>query len=108
MKKILPALYFACSFLFCWETNYGQVAGNPELKTTNPMAFPADKSPTRLSPELKKLSDQGNGAALRSLISKPGPANNGLDPYMQIQGNNIVIDVTVKGNMNAAKAELQK
>jgi subtilisin family serine protease len=108
MKKILPALYFACSFLFCWKTNYGQVPGNPELIRINSMATPADKSPTRLSPELKKLSDQGNRPALRSLIAKPGPANNGLDPYMQIQGNNIVIDVTVKGEMNAAKAELTK
>src|SRR5664279_870619 len=108
MRKNLLAVFCGLCSLLCWKTEYAQVPGNPQLKTPVPNSFAVDKTPTRLSPELKKISNQNNGPNLRQLsIVKPVPTNDALDKYIQYQGTGIVIDVTVKGNVNTAKAELQ-
>ncbi|HEY4156120.1 MAG TPA: S8 family serine peptidase [Puia sp.] len=110
MRKRLLTLLCVSLSLLCWNTDYAQVAGNPRLKTPNQTALEVDKSPTRLSPELKKLAAQAGGQNQRRLNAniKPIPPNDALDKYMQIQGNGVVIDITVKGNISSAKTELQK
>ena len=110
MKKKLLTLFFGLWCLLYWNIDYAQVSGNPQLKSPSLTTVSPDKSPTRLSPELRKLTDQNNGPALRSLSvqANPVPANSALDKYLQMQGNGIVIDITVRGNIHSAKADLQK
>src|SRR6185295_10483792 len=110
MKKKLLTLFFGLWCLLYWNIDYAQVSGHPQLKSPSLTTVSPDKSPTRLSPELRKLTDQNNGPALRSLSvqANPVPANSALDKYLQMQGNGIVIDITVRGNINSAKADLQK
>ena len=109
MRKNLLLVFCGLSSLLCWKTEYAQVPGSPQLKTPVPNSFAVDKTPTRLSPELKKIANQNNGPNLRQLsIVKPVQTNDALDKYIQYQGSGIVIDVTVKGNVNTAKAALQK
>ena len=109
MRKFLPLLCGVLS-LVCWENNYGQVTGDPRLNSAGPALISVDKSPTKLSPELKKLVDQTSGPGLRRLstTSNPIPPSAALDKYMQIQGNGVVIDITARGNISTAVAELQK
>jgi hypothetical protein len=109
MRKFLP-LFCGVLSLICWKNDYAQVAGNPQLASPGQAPITVDKSPTKLSPELKKLIDQNSGPALRSLsvATNPIPPNGALDKYMQIQGNGVVVDITARGNINTAVAELQK
>ena len=109
MKKNL--LKLLCGVLLCWNITNAQVPGNPKLKAPVETSLQVDKSPTKLSPELKKIAGQNNAPKIQSLSiqAKPVPAaNDELDKYMQYRGNGVVVDVSVKGNVNAAKADLQK
>ncbi|MEJ0080570.1 MAG: hypothetical protein WDM78_06345 [Puia sp.] len=108
MKKFLLFLFFG--FLLGWNITNGQVPGNPKLKANPSVALAVDKTPTKLSPELKKIAGQSSGPQIQSLSiqKKPVPANDALDKYMMYQGGGVVVDVSVKGDINAAKADLQK
>ena len=108
MKKILLCLF--CGLLLNWNISYGQVPGNPKLQAASAVPLSIDKSPTKLSPELKKMAGQSAGPQIQSLSvqKKPTPTNDALDKYMQYQGGGVVVDVSVKGDINAAKTDLQK
>ncbi len=108
MKKNLLKLF--CGVLLCWNIVYAQVPGNPKLKTPSVPSLSVDKYPTKLSPELNKIAGQSNTSKIQSLSiqAKPVPASDALDKYMQYRGGGVVIDVSVKGDVNTAKADLQK
>lgn len=65
MKKILPSLF--CGFLLTWQLSNAQVPGNPKLKSNPAIPLSVDKSPTKLSPELKKMAEQSGGPQIQSL-----------------------------------------
>jgi Subtilase family/Secretion system C-terminal sorting domain len=108
MKKNL--LHFFCCLLSYSVMAQVQVPGNPKLQAPGAMISPVSKTPTKLSPELKNLAAKNNTAKIQSLSiqAKPVPTTGGLDKYIQYHGGGVVVDVSVKGNINAAKADLQK
>ena len=109
MKKNLLGIF--CGLALCLNLGYGQqVPGNPKLNLNSISSLQVEKAPSKLSPELKKLSDQNNGPKIQSLSIqlKPVSTTDGLDKYVQYHGNGVVVDVTVNGSMNNAKSELQK
>jgi len=70
------------------------------------------KTPSVLSPDLKKLSTtyQAQKTKAPQALVKPTPGT-GIDyfnKYMQIKGDKVVVDITAKEDLAAAKAELQK
>ncbi|HLK30730.1 MAG TPA: S8 family serine peptidase [Puia sp.] len=113
-KNLLSTAVGSCLLiLFCATTTHAQIKGNPSLKVTTLQPPGTPKVSSKLSPDLKNLYDnsssaQSNAKAVQSLGAKPLPPNNGLDKYMQIKGDKVVVDVTAKGDVNAAKTELQK
>ena len=108
MKKNLLRIF--CAVLFCVQVLDAQVPGNPKLKSVAPAVIPSDKTPSKLSPELKKLAGQQAAPNVQRLsaLAKPVPADNGMDNYIQYHNGGVVIDVSVKGDVNSAKADLQK
>jgi hypothetical protein len=108
MKKTL--LHFFCCFLSCSLMAQAQVPGNPKLQMAGQTILQVDKTPTKLSPELKNLAAVNNGPKFQSLSiqAKPVAPTGGLDKYIQYQRGGVVVDISVKGNVNAAKADLQK
>jgi Subtilase family/Secretion system C-terminal sorting domain len=108
MKKNL--LNFFCCLLSCSIMAQAQVPGNPKLPTPGKTILQVDKTPTKLSPDLKTLAAKNNTAKIQdlSIQAKPVPATGGLDKYIQYRGGGVVVDISVKGNVNAAKADLQK
>ena len=111
MKKYL--LFLICGLLLNWNITNGQkvtVPGNPKLKSIPSVPLAIDKPPSKLSPELKKMADQSSGPQIQSLSiqKKPIPNNDALEKYMQYQGNGVVVDVSVHGDINAAKTDLLK
>jgi len=99
-----------CLLLYGAGAN-AQVKGDPAfsgvaLQQTSP------KTPSVLSPDLKKLSTtyQTPKTKAPQALAKPTPGT-GTDyfnKYMQIKGDKVVIDVTAKEDLATAKAELQK
>src|ERR1700750_2062656 len=108
MKKNLLNLF--CCLLSCAVMAQVQVPGNPKLQTPAATVLQVDKTPTKLSPVLKNLAAQNNGPQIQrlSIQAKPVLANSGLDKYIQYHNGGVVIDVSVRGSMSAAKADLQK
>src|SRR5450755_2961746 len=109
MKKSL--LNLLCGVLLCWNITDAQVPGNPKLNVPAVVSLPVDKSPTKLSPELKKIAAQNNAPKIQSLSiqAKPAPAaNDALDKYMQYRGNGVVVDVSVEGDGHGCKGDFEK
>lgn len=94
--------------LFSVNTVSAQVKGNPTFNGAAQQPG-TSKSSTKLSPDLKKLSDQyGPHAKVAESVRKPTSSNDGLTKYMQVKGNNVVIDVTVNEDLSSARAELKR
>lgn len=94
--------------LFSVKTVHAQVKGNPTFSGAVQQPG-ASKSSTKLHPDLKKLSDQhGPQAKAAESTRKPTPSNDALTKYMQIKGDKVVVDVTIKEDLVSARAELQK
>ena len=111
MKKNLLSIAMGSWAVVCFSvsTVHAQVKGDPAFTGTINQQPALSKIPTPLSPELKKLSDQyGPHAKVAESVAKPGPSTDALAKYMQIKGGNVVVDVTAKGDLSSARAELQK
>jgi len=99
-----------CSLLYGVSAN-AQIKGDPAFsgvlqQQTSP------KTPSILSPDLKKLSTSYQTPKTKApqALTKPTPGT-GTDyfnKYMQIKGDKVVIDVTAKDDLATAKTELQK
>ncbi len=105
MKRALRGTFCAGIFILLCTWLNAQVKGDPELKTT-PQKPLVDKSQSALSPQLEKLYNNIN-ARISPLNEKPA-LTNGLDKYLQLRGDAVVVDITVKENMAATKAALQQ
>ncbi|HXB91161.1 MAG TPA: hypothetical protein VNU72_02685, partial [Puia sp.] len=111
MKRTLPGIFMVMLSLLSFGISYAQVKGDPVFGGV--AAPPADmqKSSTRISPDLKKLYENFSSVRSKAIEStgKPSPINAGsLNKYMQIRGDRVVVDVTIKDDLSAAKAELLK
>ena len=106
-RNLLSTACAGMAMFFCVQLQ-AQIKGDPELNAA-PEQPTVQKSNSVLSPALQKLYD--NTTATRKaqpsgekLVTPDG----GLDKYLQIKGNGIVVDITVKENMLATKAALQQ
>lgn len=90
---------------FLVNTLYSQIKGNPQM-TGKLQQQDVLKPATKLSPALKTLHD--DFAKNGNVVKKQVAGSNALDNLMQIKGDKILVDITVKGNLSTTTADLQK
>jgi subtilisin family serine protease len=108
MKKMLRSTVCAGIAVLLFIPLHAQIKGDPVLKAT-PQQTVIQKPQSKLSPALQNLYD--NTVAARKAQppgEKPVIPNDALDKYLQIKGDGIVADITVKEDMAATKAALQR
>lgn len=106
-RKLLFLTLLASVTLFSLSL-HAQVKGDPEASGTTPILIPP-KTSSKLSNDLKKLyEDKGARAKVVQSTRKPSLPEDAMNAYLQIRGDKIVVDVTVKGDIQAARTELQK
>lgn len=106
MTKLLrTSLGLFLSLFFLVNTLYSQIKGNPQM-TGKLQQQDVVKPATKLSPALQSLHDDfaNNG----NIAKKQVAGSNALDSLMQIKGDKILVDITVKGNIHTTTADLQK
>jgi len=111
MKKNLLSIAIGswALVLFSVKTVSAQVKGDPAFSGAVIQQPGTAKPSSKLSPDLKKLSDQyGPHAKVAESVRKPTPSGDALTKYMQIKGDKVVVDVTVKEDLASARAELKK
>ena len=85
-----------------------QIKGDPVLKAA-PQQPAVQKTSSRLSPALQKLYDNTTAARKAEASGeKPVVSYDALDKYLQVKGDKVVVDITVKENMAGAKTALQQ
>ncbi|MBN9383943.1 MAG: S8 family serine peptidase [Chitinophagaceae bacterium] len=108
MNRKLLCLTVLASVTFSSLSLHAQVKGDPEANGTTPILIPP-KTSSKLSPELKRLyDDRGARAKVVQSTRKPTLPEDAMNAYLQIKGDKIVVDVTVKGDAQATRTELQK
>jgi subtilisin family serine protease len=99
-----------CSLLFGINAS-AQINGDPAFSGVVQQQ-PGPKTPSILSPDLKKLSTAYQSQKTKSpqALARPipGTGTNDFNKYMQIKGDKVVVDITAKEDIATAKAELQK
>ena len=104
MKNFLPVIVCLLSV----TAGYAQIKGDPQLKE-KPQSLRVTKVPSKLSPDLKSLDQNGNFTSQIKGVSKPLPSFSMLPNLMQRKGDKVLVDFTISNNdVNAAKAELEK
>ena len=108
MRRTLPVLLYAGMLFFFCTSLQAQVKGDPVLNAA-PRQVTVQKPVAVVSPVLQQLY-QARQAARKAEANgeKPVAAVNALDKYLQLKGEAVVVDITVKNDMAGAKASLQK
>jgi len=113
MKRPLAGLA-ACLLLFATLTTNAQVAGDPPFPGIA-AGTTLSKSSSTLSPDLQMLAGTATTTtttaktkAVTALTKPTPPGVSDFTRYMQIRGNNILIDVTAKDDIATASAELHQ
>jgi len=108
MKRILLVAVCACAGIMCSLKMQAQIKGDPAFNAT-PQQTKIQKTDSKLSPELQKLYDKTTGARKAQVAGeKPLVQNDAMNKYLQIKGDRVVVDITVKGDMTGTKAALQQ
>jgi hypothetical protein len=85
-----------------------QVKGDPVLNAP-PQQTVVQKPVTALSPVLQQLYDNNVRARkAQAAGEKPVVSANALDKFLQLKGDAVVVDITVREDITATKASLQK
>jgi hypothetical protein len=109
MKRSLRHLAVLVTVVCASTTTYAQVKGDPAFNGPAADQTTVPKEPTRLSPELKKLSEKyGPNAKIAQSTQKPTIPTDALSSYLQIKGDKILVDVTANGDPQATRADLIK
>lgn len=108
MKKKLRTKITWMIFGLCWVSALNaQIKGDPKL----PVKIEAgsiDKISSKLSPDLQKLKNNNSFKIQNESSAAPSAKNDALHKYLQIKGDKVLVDFTVKENMAQAKTDLQK
>ena len=108
MNRKLLSLTVLASVIFTSLSLRAQVKGDPSATGTTPILVP-QKTSSSLSSDLKKLYDtKGAHAKVVQSTKKPTLPEDAMNAYLQIKGDKVVVDVTVKGDIQATRTELQK
>lgn len=86
---------------------HAQVKGDPSLKTS-PLLQPVEKSNSKLSPALERLYSNTVAARTMTPAEKQLANADALNKYLQIRADGIVVDITLKQDMAAAREALQQ
>ena len=106
-KSLLVAVCVGPGIMFSVGAG-AQVKGNPVFNAS-PQQLKVQKTDSRLSPELQKLYDNANGTKkILAPAEKPLVPNDALNKYIQVKGNQVLVDITVREDMAVAKATLQQ
>ncbi len=105
-KTLLGTAWAGMAMLLCVQLT-AQIKGDPSLQAA-PQTQPVIKSGSKISPALEKLYNNTIIARKVAPPEKLAASNDGLDKYLQIKGDGIVVDITIKKDMTAAKLELQQ
>ncbi len=108
MQKLLRISLglFLSAFLLV-NNLYSQIKGNPQM-TGKLQQQDVVKPSAKISPTLQNLHDNFSSANKDDLSKGKAATSNALKNLMQIKGDKILVDITVKGNMSITTAELQK
>ena len=108
MRRTLPGTLYAGILCFLGTPLLAQVKGDPVLNAP-PKQATVQKSATALSPVLQQLYDNTVAARKAQLAGeKPVAPANALHKYLQLKGEAVVVDITVREDIAATKASLQK
>jgi len=108
MRRMLLSIGCAGMAVLLYVPVHAQKKGDPVLQSA-PQQPVIQKSNSVLSPALQKLYDNTNPVRkTQPSAEKSIVINDGLEKYLQIKGNGVVVDITVKENMAATKASLQQ
>lgn len=108
MRKNVLVAACSCAAVLCATHTMAQVKGNPVF-TATPQPLHIIKTNSRLNPDLQKLNARTSVAKWQLPSGeKPFVPNDALDKYLQIKDGKIIVDITVKEDMAATKAALQK
>lgn len=107
MKRKLRAFFCTCVFgLAICGAAHAQIKGNPQLKGAKPLSIDKTQKASKLSSDLRNLyNDVTNPSTARA---KKSPARDSLYQMMQVRGDKIVVDITINGDAETARAELEK
>ncbi len=104
-KGILIACCVVSGVLSVAKTQ-AQIKGDP-IFNAKPQPLLFRKSSSSVSPALQKLYEKTSGR-IAGGAEKAARPDDGLSKYMQVAGDKIVVDITVKGDMSATKTILQQ
>lgn len=84
-----------------------QIKGNPQMKKLPAAQEGTSKPSSALSKDLISLYESRTTRVKARIAGKPA-VNNGLNKFIQIVGDRVLVDVTVRGDEQKARTELQK
>jgi subtilisin family serine protease len=96
-------------FLLFTVVTHAQIKGDPTFGGTK-VQVDAQKPGGKLSPDLKKLYDTYSAPRNKVAEStqKPSPVPGNTGPFMEVRGDKVVVDITVKEDAIQTQAELKK
>ena len=107
MRRTLLIAVCAGTTIFLCVQLQAQVKGDP-LLNAGPQPQQVQKSSSRLSPALEKLYHNTVTARTVAPVEKLAASTDALDKFLQIKGDGVVVDITIRKDMATAKAELQQ
>lgn len=110
MKKNLFFVIGSCLFaLFSVSKTNAQVADQAPFKSVAPLAADIKKPASKVSADLNLLyKDHLYKSRKAQAKVKPVLSNAGLQKYIQIKGDYVLVDITVKEDNSKTRAELEK
>lgn len=110
MIKTLLTISFGCALILLTSLKINaQVEGNPRLNALPVPQDPMNKSSSKLSEPLTKLYESyAPASSLRAdAKSKPSMEDIPMMKYMQIKGDRVLVDITVKEYNNKTRLQLE-
>lgn len=108
MKHLLRVGTWVPFFLLFFLTvSYAQIKGDPEMMGEVKPVMDSHSS-SKLSPSLKALHEKFTLKLQNKEGEKKGVADANLEKFMQLKGDNVLIDITAKSDINLTKKQLQK
>lgn len=109
MKKKL--FYAFCGFLlmsFSAKVTQGQTPNPPQLKALSSQQPEILKSSSNVSNDLKVLYQKHLAERNKAQAKPIVPVTSGLQKFIQVRGNDVLLDITVRGDNAKARVELEK
>ncbi|MET0242802.1 MAG: T9SS type A sorting domain-containing protein [Flavitalea sp.] len=101
---------YVCGALLCFcatQSGFAQSPGQPAFQSATRNNQLPKKSFSKLSPDLKRLIQKDQRKDVDELSRQSAtPKSNGMERLIQLVNGQVIIDITVAGNIDSAKKEL--